>query len=324
MTLYLFTGDDWLRERAVERLKRELTGKDPSAWAQTQLDGEDFRVTRFVEALQSQSLLSEGVIVHVRRIEMLEEPQALIPYLERAVSTSNKSKAHIIIEGEKLDKRGKFYKIITQLGKAHDYSRPTRRDLPTAAAQLLKEYGLKLSPQAFRYLLEHIDSDLARIGREAEKLLIYAQGKEISLDEIQGLLFHHHEGNLFGALDALMERKPSAIKELEAVLAGGEEASKVFFMMASQIRSLIRIQSLAQEGLSNDDIASRTGDFSWLVAKRRKIAQATPMSRLKELIHRLHQEDLCIKRGERQPEESLWALVLEWLYPAAPAQSESN
>ncbi|MBI1730605.1 DNA polymerase III subunit delta [Candidatus Acetothermia bacterium] len=313
MALYLFTGDEWLRERAVERLKRELFGKDPSAWSETQLDGEDFRVARFVEALQSPSLFADGVLIHVKRIEKLGEPLDLLPQLGRAHTL----RTHIIFEGEKLDKRGKFYKKIAETAKVQDYTHPNRRDLPTVAAQLLKEYGVKLSGQGFRYLLENVEGDLSRIGREAEKLNLYAHGREISQEELRGILFHDKEGDLFAALDALMERRPSAIRGIEAIVEGGEEAGKLFFILAGQIRSLLKIQALAEQKMSSQEIAAKTGDFSWLVAKRIKTAQGIPRERLISFLHRLHQEDVRIKRGERQPEESLWSLVLEWIYPDA-------
>ena len=96
MSLYLFTGDGWLRERAVERLRRELMGSDAANWTESQLDGESFEITRFVEALQSKSLFDDGVIVHVKRVEGLDDPQSLIPYLEKAKASS----AHVILEGE--------------------------------------------------------------------------------------------------------------------------------------------------------------------------------------------------------------------------------
>jgi DNA polymerase-3 subunit delta len=318
MALYLVTGDEWLRERAVERLKRELFGSDPSSWSETQLDGEVFDVTRFVEALQSPSLFTDGVLIHVKRVEELEEPLDLLPHLERAQAIGT----HIIFEGEKLDKRGKFYKKIAEIGKVQDYTHPNRRDLPTAAAQLLKEYGVMLSGQGFRYLLENVEGDLSRIGREAEKLNLYAQGREVSLEELKGILFHDKEGDLFAALDALMERRPSAIREIEAVVEGGEEASKLFFILAGQIRSLLKIQALAAQKMSNEEIAAKTGDFSWLIAKRKKTAQGVSLDRLVGFLHRLHQEDVRIKRGERQPEESLWSLVLEWIYPDPKASAQ--
>jgi DNA polymerase-3 subunit delta len=314
MTIHLITGDDFLRSRAIAELKNSLMGDDSHSWDETHLDGDAFAPTRFVEALKSQSLFADGIIVHVKRVDKIADPKVLIPYLD---GTEESKSPCIILEGEKLDKRGKFYKTLSKMGEVKDFPSPTKRDLPTALTQLLKSYGVKVAQPAFRYMLENVEGDLGRIGSEIRKLKLYADEAEITLDEMRGLLFHDREGDLFSSLDSLMERHPSAISKIQELLNGHEEPTKIYYMWANQVRSLIKIQALAAEGLPNDVIAKRTGDFPWLVSKRRTLAQSLPQRDLVNLIHSMHEEDLRIKRGERQPDEALWALVLGWLYPDA-------
>lgn len=312
MTIHLITGDEFLRSRAVEKLKESLLGDDSSSWDQTQLDGDDFAPERFVEGLKSRSLFADGIVVHVKRVEKIPDPKVLIQYLDGAEEAKSPC---IILEGEKLDKRGKFYKTLKKMADVQDFPSPSRRDLPTALAQLLQTYGVQLAQPAFRYMLENVEGDLARMGSEILKLKLYSDESEISLDEIKGLLFHDREGDLFASLDALMERRPNAISQIEEVLSGHEEPTKLYYMWANQVRSLLKIQALAAEGCPNDVIAKRTGDFPWLVSKRRKLAQSIRQNQLTDLIHRMHEEDLRIKRGERKPDEALWSLILGWLYP---------
>ena len=309
MNLYLFTGDPWFRDQAVEKLKGELA--QSGTLTETTLDGDDFNPQRFVEALQSQSLFDDGVLLHLKRIEKLKDPLVLLPYIENATAENT----HIVLEGEKLDKRSKLYKAIAKIGKAEDFGAPSKKDLPTMLAKMVKERDLQVSQPGFRYLLENVQNDMARIGSEVEKLSIYYSGEELDEEAIRGLLFHDKEGDLFSSLDALMERKPVAITKIQEVLDSGEEASKLFFVLARQVRGLIKTKSLADEGAKNDVIAKKTGDFPWLVSKRRALVQRLTLRELVDFLQALHEEDLKIKRGERQPEEAFWALVFLWMSP---------
>ena len=311
MKLYLYTGEPWFRDQAVEKLKEELAQK--GSLTETILDGDSFSPQRFVEALQSPSLFDAGVLLHLKRIEKLNDAQILLPYIESATGDD----IFIVLEGEKLDKRSKFYKAIAKLGQVEDFGAPTKKDFPTMLAKILKDKNLRVSQPAFRYMLENVKSDMSRIGSEVEKLALFYSGDELDEDVLRGLLFHDKEGDLFSSLDALMERNPNALAKIQDVIEGGEEPSKLFYVLARQVRGLIKTKSLADEGAQNDFIAKKTGDFPWLVAKRRALVQRLTLQELVAFLQALHQEDLRIKRGERQPEEALWALIFGWMSPQA-------
>lgn len=326
MALELFLGDAWLRRRAIARHKRTLYTGAEHSWREVRLDAEAFSLARCLEALRSPSLFDEGTLVHIAHIEKLpdDEAEALAKQLERALP----QKRALILEGERLDKRKALYRTVAKRGSVHEFPPPGRRELPTLAKEILNERGIALSPGAFRYLLESVAGDLDRIGREAEKLALYLAHeprKEGALDkdELRELLFHDRGGELFACLDAWLARRPEAPDLLKALLEGGEEPAKVFYLLAGQVRGLLGVKSLAEEGLSDEEISRKTGEFRWLVGKRRRMAEHLSTEELIGLIHRLHGEDVRIKRGEREPEEALWVLLLEWVFPALAADLAS-
>jgi len=81
-------------------------------------------------------------------------------------------------------------------------------------------------------------------------------------------------------------------------------------MLASQIRGLLAVKSLAAQKKSSEEIAKELGRFAWLVGKQRAMARNFSEDELIALLHRLHEEDVRMKTGERTPEESLFDLVL--------------
>ena len=313
MPLHLFLGDPWGRGRAIAHLKRRLRAAEPDArWRETTLDGEELDLSQLLEALRTTSLFGERPLVHVKRVEKLpgEHAEALLPHLERARGPD----VCVILEGDKLDKRGKLYKALKGWGEVQEFAPPTRQELPKLLQALLEERGLALPPQGRRALLEGIEPDPMRLEREVEKLALYARDRQaLTLEELEALIFHDRGGRVFSALEALLARRPDALELLRAALEGGEEPTKLFYLWAAEARALLRAKSLKAEGLSSAEIARRTGDFPWRAAKRVKLAEALSSEALIGLIRALHEADVAIKRGEREPEEALWALALAWL-----------
>lgn len=326
MSVELYMGDAWRRGRAIARRKRDLTETGNYPWSEVRFDGESFSLSRCLEALEAHALFDEALIVHVARAEKLSDEAA--DGLANAIERGLPETRALLIEAEKLDKRKTFFKTLKGHGQIHEHASPNRRDLPNAVKGLLDEHDLKISRDGFRYLLESVEGDLARMAQEIEKLSIYARGyargtsnATLEVEDLRGVLFHDRGGDVFATLDAWIERRGDAAVRLRELLAGGEDAGKIFYLLAGQIRSLIQVQSLSTEGVNVDEIARRTGTFKWLVGKRRKQVASLSEAELIEMLRQIHAEDVQIKRGAREPEESLWALLFVWTTERAPASA---
>lgn len=297
-------------------MRKELRARGSEPWSELRLDGEEFPLRTFVGVLQTGSLFSERLFVHVRRAEKIpsDAVKALLPYLKRPLPEGR----YFVFEGEKLDQRSALYRLVAERGRVEELPPPTRRELPGLVRQMLRERGLKLPAAAVRFLLEYVEENPARFAREIEKLALYAGGKSLSPEDLSGLIYSDKGANVFTALDALLARDPEALKLLREVLEGGEEPTKVFYLLAAQTRKLLAVKSLAAEGLSAEGIARRTGEFAWLVKKRLALARRLSVQELVRLLQDLHEEDVRMKRGERRPDDAVWAVAFGWLFRPQP------
>ncbi|HED04091.1 MAG TPA: DNA polymerase III subunit delta [Candidatus Fraserbacteria bacterium] len=306
--LYLFSGEPTLRRRAI----RQLIAGLPEAPQVTQLDAEETRPRDLLQALQTAPLFAERSIIWVKNIEKLSEPEPLTRRLAQPLPPL----VTVIFEAEKLDRRGRFYKALAHQGQVQDFPPVERRELPGLVKQMLAEQGVRLSPEGFRYLLEVVSPDLGRLEREIAKLALYSEGRSLSLAELEGLLFADKGGNVFQFIDALLERRPEALGRLQALLDGGEDPNKLFFLIVGQVRALLTVSSLAAAGLSAEEITTRTRQFSWLIRKRLQQVKKLSQQKLVNWLLLLQSEDACLKRGERDPAEALLVVALAILLPA--------
>lgn len=301
---YLFTGEPLLRQRAIKQLIRDIKTSAQRRLSEVNLDAEELTMAKLSEELRTSPLFEDGKILLIRRAEMLADNDKLAGFLAKGLPEN----FCVIFDAAKLPKKSALYKVIEAHGQAKDFS-IERRNLPALAKELLQERGLELTPEAFRYLLEAVEPDPGRIASELEKLARYPHKGALDVQHLKELIFSDRGGNIFEFLDKLSERDLRALKLLKELLDGGEDPNKIFFMIASQIRSLIAIKSLAEEGFSNEEIAQKTGQYAWLVGKRRRQAQNFSIGELIELLQLLQREDSAIKRGEREPQEALLLFV---------------
>lgn len=307
--VYAFLGDAYLRERAAKSLIAQLQ-KDQKR-ALIPLEGRELTSSQIVEHFRGMSLFDDAKILYVRRADELPEPEELADRITRGIP------AHLvlILDAEKLDKRSKLYKALEQHGFIEELPTPDRRSLLTLVRELLAEHKVQLTSEAVKYLLATVEPEPARIAKEIEKLACYSTEKELDVAELRELLFGDHSESVLKFLDLLGERSPQSLKYLRELLRSGEDPNKIFFMLAMQIRGLLAVKSLAAQKKSSEEIAKELGKPSWLVGKHKAMAQHFSEQELIGFLHRLHEEDVTIKTGERTPEEALFDLTLEIAQP---------
>ncbi|MFQ5795790.1 MAG: DNA polymerase III subunit delta [Candidatus Bipolaricaulia bacterium] len=310
VNLFLFTGDRYLRERAARRKIKEIWDalREPDGpLGEVHLDGEEITYPALLERL-GRSLFHVGEIVWIRNADRLTQPEQVADLLAGGLPEG----VHLILDAERLDRNGKLYRTVANVGKIEVLSFQ-RRELRSSVKQMLRERRLELSEAGFHYLVEHIEPDLMRIDSELEKLSRYhvPGRRELDLEAVQGLLFTTAGTRVFDFLDALGNRRlRDALDALEASLRSEEEPGRLFFMAAGHIRALLRIRSLVETGYSDAQIARTTDDYPWRVKRRRRQANNFAMKELITLIGRFHQADVRIKRGEIELEDALLGIVL--------------
>jgi DNA polymerase-3 subunit delta len=302
--VFAFLGDAYLRERAASKLIAQLQQARPRPVIS--IEGRELSGAQFLEHFSGASLFDEAKILYVRRADEVPEPERVAERIASGLSES----LVLIFDAEKLDRRSKLYKALSTHGSVEEFPTPDRRSLPALVRELMDEHRVKLTPSAIKYLLAAVEPEPARIAKEIEKLACYSPDRELDVPEVRELLFSDQSESVLKFLDIVGERSPQGLKYLRQLLRSGEDPNKIFFMLASQIRGLLAVKSLAAQKKSSEEIAKELGRFAWLVGKQRAMARNFSEDELIALLHRLHEEDVRMKTGERTPEESLFDLVL--------------
>jgi DNA polymerase-3 subunit delta len=157
----------------------------------------------------------------------------------------------LIFTAEAVDKRGKLYKIISELGVVHYFSTARgeaaqKEILKKEAQKLLDGYGKKLSPTAWIALGKKTGFELRRSLTELEKLVSFV-GERSTVEEkdVEEVVGKTREDSIFDLTTALSEKNQlAALAALRALLDQGTHHLIILTMIVREIRLLLQARIL--------------------------------------------------------------------------------
>lgn len=304
--LYFFSGEKYQRQQAIKKKLKRIKEAIHSNIEEIHLDGEETEPSSLVERITATPLFAKTKLIWVKNTEHIPDQSKLAQNLyDRSFADT-----YLIFESTKRGKEVPLYELVKKRGAVKHFASLTRKNLPTQVKKMCKKKGVKMTKAAFGFFTQLMEVDLQRVEKEITKLSWYANGKQVTKEEVGQVVFTRREKNIFQFLDAIGNREGSALQILKKLLGGIEEPGKIFFMLANHIRSLLMIKSMTEQGFTEKEISARTGQFGWLVKKKKGQANHFSEAELIDVIHHLHREDFMIKRGKSTPETTLYKIIL--------------
>ena len=157
----------------------------------------------------------------------------------------------LIFTAEAVDKRGKPFKIISELGIVLYFGTARgeaaqKEILQKEAQKLLDGYGKKLSPAAWIALGKKTGFELRRSMTELEKLISFVGERTIvEKDDVEEVVGKTKEDSIFDLTTALSEKNQlAALDALRALLDQGTHHLIILSMIVREIRFLLQARIL--------------------------------------------------------------------------------
>lgn len=152
--------------------------------------------------------------------------------------------------------------------------------------------------------------DLHLAALEIDKLIAYADGREISKEDIGLLVSGREDMNIFNLIESLGRRdKARALAILTGQIREGFNENYILTMLVYHFRNLLSIKALANQGMDAGEIASRTRIHPRVVEKSLGYARNLQEENLVLIYGKLASADSSIKTGKMGPELALDLLV---------------
>jgi DNA polymerase-3 subunit delta len=306
--VYLLTGDQFLVDEALDRVRAEVA-TDPLS--ETRFDAA-VTPAELVTALETPSLLGGRRLVAVHDAHQLrkEQTEAIAQYLE---STSPSSVLVLIAPG-----RTKLDAAVRKTGTVVTLDPPKGRRLVGWVRNRGGEKGVRLDERAGWALVDAVGVELRDLDAALSQLATaLGPGARVGAADVRRTFPRLADQRIFVLTDALGERRlPAAMGSLRRLLEQGDEPLILLGSLVAHVRRLLRVRREA-EG-STRAVADLLGLPGWRAERISKQARSYREEELVEAMQVLAEADVEIKGGDLPPAAALERAVVA-IVTGAPA-----
>jgi DNA polymerase-3 subunit delta len=191
------------------------------------------------------------------------------------------------------------------------YTLPKPGQLPGWIHRCARDKGGALSTEATAMLAALVGPDLRLLDSEIEKLLLYAEGRQVTTRDVSLLVSRASETKIFDLVDCIgLRETDKALRLLRRMLAERVEPMYLLAMLARQVRILMQVKELGARDLTEPEIAKKLALHPFVVKKGLAQSRRFSLEQLETAHQRLIDADLAIKTGEQEANLSLDLLVV--------------
>ena len=328
--IYLFYGKDSYRVRgAVNDLRDKLSAADDMLESNTTvLDGREATPQELLGHATAVPFLASNRLVIVEgllkalgemkggRRKKVKDDDPMAPWRDAIATLGDRAAVPetttlVFVEGE-LTKTNVAFSMVAPIAKSVEFGELTKEELPTWIAEEAKRRGVKLAPRAVAALAQIVGPDLWTLSNELEKLGSYAGSGLVEQETVEDLVSAARETKIWGLTDAVVAGdSKAALGTLAKLLADGQPAPMLAFMLVRQYRQLVLVKDMRERRMRQDEVARVAGVPGFRVNAVGALANRYSWPSLREAYARLLDADLSVKRGLQDDESSLQLLVHE-------------
>lgn len=327
----LFFGeDDFTIAEKIKKAKEDFAKKfgeiniSEIDWENQNLSEKE-KLSELQNELMANSLFSSDKLLIVRNA-LFSSDETILKYLENP-----QEKIRIFFVENNLDKRKKIYKELIKLEKnglveIKEFITPANFNFDLWIKNRVDKLGGKINNAAINILAVSLGKGMAQKDRnknlkqsynlweadnEISKLVNYCNDKEITDKDVRLLVQSKVDMNIFNLIDSISSKNKSrSTLLLNQQIEKGLNEIYILTMFVYQFRNLLKIKSLLEQNLSNQEIASKAKMHPFVVQKSIEQCRKFEIEDLKKIYRKLFDADLAIKTGRINPRLALDLLVV--------------
>lgn len=178
----------------------------------------------------------------------------------------------------------------------------------------VQEKGGKINPAAIAVLDRYCGSNLWTLTSEIEKLLLYVQGKEIQVQDVNEITPASSEFNIFSTVRAFtVGDGKTAIKNLVASRKAGEDSRPILSLATREVRAMLAIRDLLDQRLPVKayQLASEIGVPGFVIEALLRQANSTTTVKTKRLFDQLVVSLYALNNGKAEPDDVLDSIAFQ-------------
>jgi len=237
-----------------------------------------------------------------------DDSEALAKYIEDIPDT-----AVLVFVESSIDKRGKLFKRVKDMGMIFEAQRPKEGELVEWAMKMAA-HNKKAFPRAVAFhLVRNVGEDMQLLHVEISKLLTYVgDALEITTQHVDAICTKSLNVKIFDLMRAITKKdKKTAVKLYGDLMTLKESPFMVLSMVARQFRFYIQCGHLAKAGVSQQNIAKQLAQNPFAVKEFIEGSRNFSLEAMKQALMECLEADYAIKTGEIGDELAVEMLLVK-------------
>ena len=309
--LYCLYGEEpYLVERAAKRLLDLALPPDARDFNLSVFYGKECKGEEVADAVQTFPMFADRRVVVVKRCGELSAAalERLLPVVQSPVPTSC-----LILLGEKVDGRLKFFAEFKKAGVLVEFKRPYENQLGPIVREELAAHGKRIEPAAVDLLIGYVGTNLQELASQVEKVTTFiADRPTVTVADVRAIVSDTKVDSVFELCNAVGSRDlASALRRLHTLLRDGEAPLMLLSMLTRHVRQLWQIRECLDQRLAPPEIEKKLGIRSFFLKGLLAQARNFDGERYRQMFERLFELDLAMKSSGGSPAQSLEYFLLE-------------
>ncbi|MEQ8155778.1 MAG: DNA polymerase III subunit delta [Clostridiaceae bacterium] len=302
---YVLAGtDEALMKEVIDSITKKVLDESFKDFNYIKLDGMNVKTDDIMNACETLPFMSDKKVVVIYRANFLKTSKDFSDAdYKRIIDYFKNTPSHIILLtyvllDDKRDKpNNKKYKTLVSLDRklvlVHVDKQKEDR-LAKEAMEVFNSLNKEIGKVELKYFITKVEKNLDIIKREIEKLASYTKDRAITKDDIDLLLPHESDDDIFDLIDFISEKKPEkAITLMNELVYKGENLNKLLSLIEGQFRKLYGIKIKTEKGASARMISEESGMHPFVTEKLINQGKKFTLAQLEECIR------LCIATEKR-------------------------
>lgn len=296
---FIYGEEEFLLERAVQRLLGKLVAPDFRDFNFSQYFGKECRAGQVIEDAMTLPMFAERRVIHVKRAEELtaEALELFTAYLAAPAKS-----CCILFQAAKIDLRRKFFAELKKADLLVEFKKLRDESLPGFVSREAEACGKRIEPAVAELLVYYTGNNLRELVSQLEKLAAFSGDRpRITVDDVRALASDTKTDTVFELANAMGSRDLGrAHRQLQMLLRDADAPYMLIGALARHFRQLCLIREMQDQGSGKNEIGKRLKISPYFLDGMLTQARRFKLDEFPEIFSRLHEADVGIKSGGRQ------------------------
>ena len=306
-TVYLLHGEEeFMKEAALNRIIRSMDGAARDLNIQY-LESADAAALR--AACETLPFFSDRRLVVCRQLPKDDDAKKILAYLDKIPDSTL---LLFYVRGKANEKLG-IVKELKKKDAAVVFDTVGEHEAAQWALNAAPGYGTRMSPEAARFLISLVGTDMAGVHNELSKAAGYAgEGGEITVDIIKTAVTRNIEYRVFDMLEYFMAGKADGgMHALNSLIRDGEPPIRIAGFLEGRFKQMLTARMLMDKGLPYQKTIELMGGNAYAAKKSYEAAKRFSFCRLCQAVKSF--ADICYLQvsGQARDREALEKAIIE-------------